>query len=129
MGASPLIVIVDDDVMVCEATQDLVETFGFGVRTFTSANDFLKSDCVQGTSCLIADVHMSGTSGLQLHRKLIASGLRIPVIFITAFPDERVREQALRAGAVCFLSKPCDANDLHGCIRSGLRSMDCVGSQ
>jgi FixJ family two-component response regulator len=122
MSDPPLIVIVDDDIMVCEATQDLVETFGFGVRTFTSADDFLKSDCVLGTSCLIADVQMRGTSGLQLHRRLIASGLRIPVIFITAFPNERVRKQALRAGAVCYLSKPYDPNDLLGCIRSGLRS-------
>ena len=117
MSEAPLITIVDDDVMVCEATKDLVETFGFNARTFTSAGEFLNSDCVSGTACLIADVQMPGMSGLQLHRKLIASGLRIPVIFITAFPDERVRKRALTAGAICYLSKPFDGESLRSCIR------------
>jgi FixJ family two-component response regulator len=118
MSEAPLIAIVDDDVMVCEATKDLVETFGFNARTFTSAGEFLNSDCVSGTACLIADVQMPGMSGLQLHRKLIASGLRIPVIFITAFPDERLRKRAITAGAVCYLTKPFDGESLRSCIRS-----------
>ena len=118
MSNAPLIAIVDDDVMVCEATKDLVETFGFNARTFTSAGEFLNSDCVSGTACLIADVQMPGMNGLQLHRKLIASGRRIPVIFITAFPDERLRKRALAAGAVCYLTKPFDGESLRSCIRS-----------
>jgi FixJ family two-component response regulator len=122
MSDAPLIAIVDDDVMVCEATKDLVETFGFTARTFTSAGEFLNSDCVPGASCLIADVQMPGTSGLQLHRTLIASGRHIPVIFITAYPDERVRKQALRAGAVCYLSKPFDGASLRSCIRSAIKA-------
>jgi FixJ family two-component response regulator len=120
MSDTPLIAIVDDDVMVCEATEDLIEAFGFNARTFTSADEFLDSDCVPGTSCLIADVQMPGTSGLQLHRKLTASGHRIPVVFITAFPDQRVRERALSAGALCYLSKPFDGEILRSCIRSAL---------
>jgi FixJ family two-component response regulator len=120
MSDAPLIVIVDDDVMVCEATKDLVEAFGFCARTFTSAGEFLNSDCVSGTSCLIADVQMPGMNGLQLHRKLIASGRHIPVIFVTASPDERVRKRALRAGAVCYMSKPFDGERLRSCIRSAL---------
>ena len=120
MSGLPVIAIVDDDVMVCEATKDLVETFGFETRTFTSADEFLNSDCVAGTSCLIADVQMSGTNGLELHRKLVVSGHHIPVIFITAFPDERVRKRALRAGAVCCLSKPFDPESLHSCIGAAL---------
>jgi FixJ family two-component response regulator len=120
MSDAPLITIVDDDVMVCEATKDLVETFGFDSRAFTSAGEFLNSDCVSGTSCLIADVQMPGMNGLQLHRKLIASGRHIPVIFITAFLDERVRKRALRAGAVCYLLKPFDGENLRSCIRSAL---------
>jgi FixJ family two-component response regulator len=120
MSDTPLIAIVDDDVMVCEATEDLIEAFGFNARTFTSADEFLDSDCVPGTSCLIADVQMPGTSGLQLHRKLIASGHRIPVVFITAFPDQRVRARALSAGALCYLSKPFDGEILRSCIRSAL---------
>ena len=120
MSSLPLIAIVDDDVMVCEATKDLVETFGFETRTFTSADEFLSSDCVAGTSCLIADVQMPGTNGLELHRKLVVSGHHIPVIFITAFPDERVRKRALSAGAVGCFSKPFDAESLRSCIRAAL---------
>jgi FixJ family two-component response regulator len=121
MSDAPLIAIVDDDVMVCEATKDLVETFGFDARMFTSAGEFLNSDCVSSTACLIADVQMPGMNGLQLHRKLIASGRHIPVIFITAFPDEPARKRALIDGAVCYLSKPFDGETLRSCIRSALR--------
>jgi FixJ family two-component response regulator len=120
MSEAPLIAIVDDDVMICEATKDLVEAFGFNARAFTSAGEFLNSDCVFSTACLISDVQMPGMNGLQLHRKLITSGRHIPVIFITAFPDERVRKQALKAGAVCYLSKPFDGESLLSCIRSAL---------
>ena len=120
MSEAPLIAIVDDDVMICEATKDLVEAFGFNARTFTSAGEFLNSDCVSSTACLISDVQMPGMNGLQLHRKLITSGRHIPVIFITAFPDERVRKRAVGAGAVCYLSKPFDGENLLSCIRSAL---------
>ena len=120
MSEAPLIAIVDDDVMICEATSDLVEAFGFNARTFTSAGEFLNSDCVSSTACLISDVQMPGMNGLQLHRKLITSGRHIPVIFITAFPDERVRKRAIAAGAVCYLSKPFDSERLRSCIRSAL---------
>ena len=120
MSDLPLIAIVDDDVMVCEATKDLVETFGFNACAFTSAAEFLHSDCVSGISCLIADVQMPGINGLQLHCKLIASGRHIPVIFVTAFPEERVRKTAPRAAAVCCLSKPLDGESLRSCIRSAL---------
>jgi FixJ family two-component response regulator len=120
MSEAPLIAIVDDDVMICEATKDLVEAFGFNARTFTSAGEFLNSDCVSSTACLISDVQMPGMNGLQLHRKLITSGRHIPVIFITAFPDERVRKRAVAAGAVCYLSKPFDSERLRSCIRSAL---------
>jgi len=120
MSDAPLIAIVDDDVMICEATKDLVEAFGFNARTFTSASEFLSSDCVLDASCLIADVQMPGINGLQLHQKLVATGRRIPVIFITAFPDERVRKRALGAGAVCYMSKPFDGESLLSCIRSAL---------
>jgi len=120
MSDAPLIAIVDDDIMICEATKDLVEAFGFSARTFTSAGEFLSSDCVLDASCLIADVQMPGINGLQLHQKLVATGRRIPVIFITAFPDERVRKRALGAGAVCYMSKPFDGESLLSCIRSAL---------
>jgi FixJ family two-component response regulator len=115
---NPLIVIVDDDEMVGEATAALIKTLGLAVRTFTSADAFLASDCVLQTSCLIADMQMPGTNGLQLHRKLIGAGHLIPVIFITAFPDERVRKRAIKSGAICYLQKPFDPRVLINCIRS-----------
>jgi FixJ family two-component response regulator len=120
MSEAPLIAVVDDDVMICEATKDLVEAFGFNARTFTSAGEFLNSDCVSSTACLISDVQMPGMNGLQLHRQLITSGRHIPVIFITAFPNERVRKRAVAAGAVCYLSKPFDSERLRSCISSAL---------
>jgi FixJ family two-component response regulator len=117
----PLIAIVDDDVMVGEATNDLIETFGLNARTFASAEEFLSSEYVSRTACLVADVQMPGMNGLQLHRRLTASGYHIPVIFITAFPDERIRKRALKAGAVCYLRKPFEPESLRDCIRSALR--------
>jgi len=116
----PLIAIVDDDESVRAATGGMVESFGYAPVTFESANEFLKSDKLPAASCLILDIQMPGMSGLELHEQLIAKGRRIPTIFMTAFPDKRVRDRALRAGGVCFLSKPFGRNDLHGCLQTAL---------
>jgi FixJ family two-component response regulator len=115
-----LISIVDDDEMSREATTGLIEAFGLAARNFASAEAFLGSGCVSQTSCLVADMQMPGFSGLQLHCTLIKSGHRIPVIFITAFPDEGVRKRALKAGAICYLSKPFYPRVLLNCIRSAI---------
>ena len=120
MNDEPLIAIVDDDESVRVAMGGMVESFGYAPITFRSADDFLKSDKLPSASCLILDVQMPGMSGLELHVQLIASGHRIPTIFVTAFPDKRVRDRALRAGGVCFLAKPFGRNDLLGCIESAL---------
>ena len=120
MSDEPLIAIIDDDESVRVAMGGMVESFGYAPVTFESANDFLKSDKLPDASCLILDVQMPGMSGLELHSQLIASGRRIPTIFVTAFPDKRVRDRAMRAGGVCFLSKPFGRNDLLGCIESAL---------
>ena len=120
MNDEPLIAIVDDDESVRVAMGGMVESFGYAPVTFESADDFLKSDKLPNASCLILDVQMPGMSGLELHVQLIASGHRIPTIFVTAFPDKRVRDRALRAGGVCFLAKPFGRNDLLGCIESAL---------
>jgi FixJ family two-component response regulator len=117
---TPLVAIVDDEEMVSEATGALIETFGFVARAFTSAEAFLDSDCVSRTSCLVVDVQMPGLDGLQLHRKLTTAGHRIPVIFMTAFPDARLRKRALKAGAICYLKKPFNPTDLLNCIRSAI---------
>ena len=102
----PMIAIVDDDEAVREATKGLVRSLGYNASTFASADHFLKSEQLHNTSCLITDLHMPGLSGIDLQDHLIARGHRIPVIFITGYPDESVRTRAMKAGAVGFLSKP-----------------------
>ena len=116
----PLISIVDDDESVREAAKGLMKSLGYTAETFPSAEDFLRSQQVPRTACLIADVNMPGMSGLDLHRHLSTSGKRIPTILITAYPDNSVRERALNAGVICYLSKPFDEGDLLSCIHSVL---------
>jgi FixJ family two-component response regulator len=117
---TPLITCVDDDQAVCEAIVGFLEVVGFTAKAFSSAEEFLQSDRLHDTSCVITDMQLGGMSGLQLQSRLAESGCRIPVILITAFPDERVRAQALKAGAVCFLSKPVATADLLSCIHRAL---------
>jgi FixJ family two-component response regulator len=117
----PFIACVDDDRWARDALQGLLRTSGFTAEVFSSAEEFLQSDRLDETACLITDLHLRGISGLQLQSRLAALDYCIPIVLITAFPNDRVREQALRAGAVCFLDKPFDADDLLTCIRSALR--------
>ena len=112
-----MISIVDDDPSVREGTVDLLDSMGFTAKPFQRADDFLKSSCRPGTSCLIADVRMPG---LELHNRLVGSGNLIPTILITAFPNDRDRERALQAGVKCYLTKPFNEDDLLACIRSAL---------
>jgi FixJ family two-component response regulator len=116
----PVMSIIDDDESVRVATKRFVRSLGFIGHDFASANEFLQSQRVGETSCVIADVQMPGISGLELQELLIAGGHRTPVILITAFPDERIRARALRAGAVCFLTKPCDGQTLLQCLDMAL---------
>jgi FixJ family two-component response regulator len=124
LSRTPVISIVDDDESVRTAMRDIVESFGFTAGTFRSADEFLQSGRLRDTACLILDIQMPGMSGLELHNRLIASGHRVPTMFVTAFPDMRVRDRAMQAGAVGYLSKPFDRNDLLGCIRSSLDTRD-----
>jgi FixJ family two-component response regulator len=101
-----MISIVDDDLLVREATADLVSSLGYQACTFESAEEFLETGKADETSCLITDVQMPGLSGLELQERLGAGDCRIPIIFITAFPRDSARERAMAAGAVAFLSKP-----------------------
>ena len=116
----PQISVVDDDESMREAIRGLMRSLGYKAQAFRSAEEFLTSRQVPHTSCLIADVQMPGMTGLELHRHLVASGKTIPTILITAYPDDSVRERALRDGVVGYLSKPFDENDLLACIRSSL---------
>jgi FixJ family two-component response regulator len=117
-----MISIVDDDESVREATKGLVRSMGYAAATFASAEEYLQSESLQDTACLIADVHMPGMSGIDLQNRLIAEGHRTPIIFITAFPEDGVRARAMKAGAICFMSKPCSDDHLAGCLDRALKS-------
>jgi FixJ family two-component response regulator len=117
-----LIAIVDDDEGVREATKSLVRSLGYNASTFGSAEEFLKSEQVHDTSCLITDLHMPGLSGIDLQDHLVARGRRIPIIIITAYPNENLRARAMKAGALCFLSKPYPDDHLIGCIEKALKT-------
>ena len=119
---SSRIAIVDDDDLVRSALQGLLKAVGLPARAFASAEEFLQSGQLHDTACLIADIRMSGMSGLQLQARLNAERIRIPTIFITAHGDERMRMQALRAGAVEFLAKPFDNKALLESVRAALES-------
>jgi FixJ family two-component response regulator len=121
-GRSPLVVIVDDDELRRRALDGLMKEAGFQALTFASAEEFLNSGEQERTACLIADIRMPGMSGLHLQSKLNEDRIRIPIIFITAFGDEKMRMQALRAGAVEFLSQPFDVDALLDTVRAALNS-------
>ena len=119
---SSRIAIVDDDDLMRIALQGLLKAVGLPARTFASAEEFLESGRQHDTACLIADIRMSGMSGLELQARLNAERIRIPTIFITAHGDERMRMQALRAGAVEFLAKPFDNKALLESVRAALKT-------
>lgn len=106
--SSQLIAIIDDDLSVQRALKDLMESAGFSARCFGSAEEFLESDQRNQIDCLVSDIRMPGMSGLELQAKLNAEGSPIPIIFITAHSDAKLKMQAMNAGALEFLSKPFD---------------------
>jgi FixJ family two-component response regulator len=115
-----VISVVDDDPSVRSATVDLLDSAELACQAFASAEEYLASECLARTSCLILDVGMPGLSGIELHQKLMRSGHSIPVIFITAFPKERLRAHAADCRAICCLLKPYTDRELLGCIRMAL---------
>jgi FixJ family two-component response regulator len=121
-GKSKLVAIVDDDDLMRSALGGLLKAVGLPAQEFASAEEFLNSGQQHQAGCLIADIRMPGISGLELQAKLNADRCRIPIIFITAHGDEKMRLQALRAGAVEFLAKPFDDEALLVSIRSALES-------
>ena len=116
-----LISVVDDDESVRRTTTLLIESFGFRAAAFESAETFLRSGHLHGTSCLIVDVQMPGMNGLQLQSHLAAGGCGIPIIFITAYESKDARQRAMQAGAAAFLGKPFSDEQLLQTIRSALR--------
>ena len=120
--ASPsFLTVVDDDENLRESLLDLLREVGFASMAFSSGSEFLSSDCVDRTTCLILDVAMTGMSGLELQRELNRRGKTIPIIFVTAHRDEAIRKQALAQGAVTLLYKPFSDTALLDAVTLALR--------
>jgi FixJ family two-component response regulator len=116
-----VISIIDDDASVRAAIDNLLRSLGYTVYTFDSAEEFLRSAHLNDASCVIADVQMPGMSGVDLQAQLLTQGYRVPFIFMTAFPEEAIRARALKAGAICFLTKPFDRLTLIKCLDTAMR--------
>ena len=121
MSTRPLISVVDDDESVRESLPDLLKEFGFDAQSFSSAEEFLASDSVSQTSCLLLDVAMPGMTGPDLQRELTIRRQEIPIVFITAHRDETVRPRLLAQGAVECLFKPFTDTDLLAALNTALR--------
>lgn len=116
-----LVVVVDDDESVRESLPDLLREFGFAVQAFSSAQEFLTSDCIAHTKCLILDIAMPDMSGPDLQRELTRRRQEIPIVFITAHGDEMVRPRLLEEGAVECLFKPFSDTALLEALNAALR--------
>jgi FixJ family two-component response regulator len=118
----PIISIIDDDDSMRGALKSLVTSLGFKAYTFASAEQFLDSPRLNDTSCLITDLQMPGLTGIELQQSLLAQDRHIPIIFVTAFPEERMRARAMEAGALGFLGKPFDSSTLVELIDQAVES-------
>jgi len=117
-----LVAVLDDDELMRSALQGLLKAVGLPSQAFASAEEFLNSGQQHRIACLIADIRMPGMSGLESQAELNTEGCRIPIIFITAHGDEKMRMQALRAGAVEFLAKPFDDEVLLESVRAAFEN-------
>ena len=122
MAKSHVISIIDDDPSVREATQSLIRSLGYDAQVFASAEEYLQSERLNDSSCVITDLHMPGMSGTDLQDRLIADGLQIPIIFVTAYYEDRVRDRVMDAGAFGFLRKPFNDESLIACLDKALNA-------
>jgi FixJ family two-component response regulator len=116
----PIIFVIDDDSSIRVALEDLLGSAGFEAQSFASTEEFLRSDRPDAPACLVLDVKMPGKSGLDFQRELADSNIRLPIIFITGHGDIPMSVQAMKAGAIEFLTKPFDDQDLLHAIQLGL---------
>jgi len=116
----PIVFVVDDDAAVRDAIKDLLDSVGVRVQTFASGAEFLARPPADAPSCLILDVRLPGTSGLEFQRELTAAGVEIPIIFITGHGDIPITVQAMKAGAVDFLTKPFREQELLDAIHKAI---------
>jgi len=123
MGESdrPVVSVVDDDESLRRSLRNLLRSVGFGVETFASAEEFLRSAQRENTGCLVLDLRMTGMSGLDLLRHLAVRDSPIRVVILTAHGDEETRRRSLQAGAVAFLDKPFRSDVLLDAVRDALR--------
>lgn len=112
MAQRTVVVVVDDDASLLKSVARLLARHGIESRTFASAEELLESDSVQTATCLLLDIHLGGISGIALQRRLAASGLKWPVIFMTASDDEATRNEVMGAGCIAYLRKPFAQDDL-----------------
>jgi FixJ family two-component response regulator len=123
-----VISVVDDDLSVRLATADLLSAVGFHCEAYDSAEHYLSVGQATRAGCLILDLNMPGLSGLELQKRLVQSDHRVPVIFITAYPEERTRAEAIDAGALCYLVKPVADEELLKWVRIALAHDDAGSS-
>jgi FixJ family two-component response regulator len=127
MSEAPLIAIVDDDELARDGMRELVESLGYAAATFTSAEHFLQSAVIAQVTCLITDLQLPGQSGLELQKALRSRGYQMPVILVTAYPNDKDRTRALNNGALEFLSKPFDDRWLMECLTDAIKLHDKGG--
>ena len=120
MVKPPVIAIVDDDLGVRTSLASLVRSLGYEAHTYSSGADFLRQPPSADPACMIADIQMPAVTGDELQAQLVAQGRRFPIIFMTAFPKESVRERVMAAGAHCCLSKPATGDEIIRCLKEAL---------
>lgn len=116
MTTASIISIIDDNLWARNGLRDLVTSLGYQVMSFASAEEFLQSGHVDRTTCVVSDVQMPGLSGFDLQEQLRAQGSNPPIILVTAYPEEKGRERAIKAGVRAYLTKPIDAELLSRCL-------------
>ena len=120
MSKQSMISVVDDDQSFRDSMRRLLKSLGYSATAFASAAEFLASPRITVTQCLIADIHMPDMSGIELYRHLVQTGLGIPTILVTAYPDDRVQKQMLSEGVRCYLRKPLEESSLIDCLHSAV---------
>ncbi len=124
MVPNQLVAIVDDDELVRSSVASLIRSLGLLAKTFASADEYLQAEDRHDVACLVTDIQMPGTSGLELQHILAAQTTSPPVIFMTGFPSERVRAQVQQSGAICFIEKPIDEARLLACLGTVFGKLD-----
>ena len=119
--AKPVVSVVDDDQAFRDSMRRLLKSLGYAVSVFPSAAEFLASPEIAATGCLVADVHMPVTTGVDLYNHLIETGRTIPTILVTAYPEDDVEKRMLALGVVCYLHKPLEEAHLIRCVQSVFR--------